>query len=695
MLSRDSYQFTFAIIGDTHVKPESGDQSAPWKVNDLATGRARWIAREIARYSPRFVIHLGDLVHPVPELPTFDTAVALTKQVFQQHHNALHVLPGNHDIGDKPNRTMPAKSVRDDWIAIHEKNFGPSWSSFDSGDVRFVLINNPVLNSKSPRETAQWAWLTQTLASAGGRRLFLFMHYPLFLLSPSEPGTYDNIDEPARSEFLSLIHRHNVEAVFAGHVHNIFYHRLGETEFYVMPATSFVRQDFSDMYRIEAAAENGRNDAEKLGFALVDVYSDGHVVHYLRSYGEILAADAPAGIPEARSSSVQLPHPKKPGGAPLGVFLRHPWSEIVTLPYNGPMDEFHRKQARNDYQLAALWRLGIRHARVPLTDVLDAATRARMTDLVAIGHRFTVFGFDVPQGEAAVVVQDSRALIERFEVVLPRDAIVAKAVELQRFRDALGRPVLVSPVATSADEVKVGSKIELFVAHGFRPSQTRAVDTMLAADPLGGVDGFVFRAHLSDDLAAVADALAAWSRAAGRGADCHLRIAAGNPAQNITDENEILNGVVELFALALAHPDVTFMVDTFMDIDRGYFVRHGLIDRRCNLRPAGTAVEALAAHLGLVEGPWSHSVRALPEGRVIALMAPDRAALLVLPTGGKAVALRDDVLAPIGGRNVPVQAIPLDRPWCLDPHIGDGPTSIRPLAARATQPTLLVGRRSG
>jgi hypothetical protein len=35
--------FSFAVIGDTPIKPESGDQSAPWPVNDLATARAQWI----------------------------------------------------------------------------------------------------------------------------------------------------------------------------------------------------------------------------------------------------------------------------------------------------------------------------------------------------------------------------------------------------------------------------------------------------------------------------------------------------------------------------------------------------------------------------------------------------------------------------------------------------------------------------
>ncbi len=42
------------------------------------------------------------------------------------------------------------------------------------------------------------------------------MHYPLFLLNTSEPPTYDNIDEPVRSDILALLARYNVEAVFAG-----------------------------------------------------------------------------------------------------------------------------------------------------------------------------------------------------------------------------------------------------------------------------------------------------------------------------------------------------------------------------------------------------------------------------------------------------------------------------------------------
>ncbi|HEY0219132.1 MAG TPA: metallophosphoesterase [Afipia sp.] len=669
MFNQAEHLFTFAIISDTHVKPESGDQSAPWKVNELATGRARWISCEIARYNPSFVIHLGDLVHPVPELPTFDEAVSLTKQVFRAHHNALHVLPGNHDIGDKPNRMMPAKSVRNEWIKIHENNFGPSWSSFDTDTTRMILINNPVLNSGSPIEQEQRAWLEATLASAGGKRIFVFMHYPLFLLSPSEAGNYDNIDEPARSDLLDLVKRYGVEAVFAGHVHNIFYHRIKGTEFYVMPATSFVRQDFSEMFRIEAAAENGRNDAEKLGFALVDVYQHGHVVHYLRSYGQTIAADTLYDGPEPRSSVVQLPHPKKPGGAPFGVFLRHPWTEVVTLPHNGPMDEFQRKQARNDYPLAALWQLGIHHARIPLADLVDDTTRQRVADLVAIGHRFTVFGFDVPQGDAKAIVLANSALIDRYEVVLPRDAIIEKAAELERFRHALGRPVLLSPVATSADQIKVGSKIELFVSHGFRPADFRAVDELLKTNPLRGIDGFVFRLDQTDDLSSAVESLSRWSRASGRKVDCHLRLAANNPARNLTSETDVLARVTELFALGLGYPDLGFMVDTFMDIDRGYFVRSGLIDRRCNLTMAGHAIEALSAHLGTIAGTWLVSVTADGDERVLRLEAPSQSVLLVLGDAKRAAATVQSFLKE-AGVDARCRSIPLGTPWTIEPHNG-------------------------
>ncbi|MDX2203529.1 MAG: metallophosphoesterase [Hyphomicrobiaceae bacterium] len=690
VLRPDTHLFTFAIVGDTHVKPTSGDQSAPWKVNDKATARARFVAREMARYEPKFIIHLGDLVHPVPELATFQEAVALTKEVFRQHHNQMHVLPGNHDIGDKPNRMMPAKSVRASWIEIHESHYGPSWRSFDDGGVRFVLLNNPVLNSGLPQEQAQYAWLERTLAEAEGQRIFVLMHYPLFLLSPDEPGTYDNIDEPARSRLLALLERHKVEAVFAGHVHNIFYHRSAETEFYVMMATSFVRQDYAEMFPIEAVHENGRDDAEKLGFAIVDVHSDGHVVHYIRSHGAELEEGGEAQAPAKRTTAL-LAHPKKPGGAPFGVFLRHAWAQTVALPQNGPMDEFLRKEARNDYQVAALWRLGLRHLRVPVSDVLAAASRARMRDLAANGHAFTVSGFGIPAGQQLETIRAAADTIARYELVLPFDEIAARRDDIAAFRAALGRPLVVAPVATSADEAKVGSKIELFVSHGFTPARLGDIEALIAAGV--AADGYVVRVGMGEDLPAIARTLRDWSRGHGCVLDLHLRIAANNPAANVRDDEAILRAIVELYAAALAYPEVPMLADPFMDVDRGYFVRHGLIDRRCNLRRAGMAVEAMTAYLGTAaaaRAPMTLEARRSAHATELCLVGAGLRAHIVLPLCETAVPV---VSAMKDGFGQPPLAVPLDRPWAVAPDLGSALEAADGRWPEAvSRPTMLIAR---
>ncbi len=586
---------------------------------------------------------------------------------------------------------MPAKSVRESWIKIHEEAYGPSWRSFDQGGVRFVLINNPLLNSGLPQEAAQLAWLEETLASAGGQRIFLFMHYPLYLLSPDEPSTYDNIDDPARGGVLALIARYKVEAVFAGHVHNIFYHRHAGTEFYVMMATSFVRQDYSEMFRIEAVHENGRDDAEKLGFAMVDVHSDGHVVHYLRSHGAELE-EAQAEAPIAKRTTALLAHPKKPGGAPIGVFMRHPWAETVTLPQNGPMDEFVRKQARNDYQIAALWRLGLRRLRVPVSDLLDPDSRARMGDLAANGHAFTVSGFGIPTGAqldlAAAAARDG--VVARYELVLPYDEMAARKDEIAAFRSALGCPVLLAPVASSADEAKTGSKIELFVSHGFGPHRLPDIEKLLSAGVK--IDGVVMRVGMEADLPAFAREIDDWGAARGLAMDLHLRVAANNPAANIRDDAAILRAVVELYAAALAVPEVSMFVDPFMDIDRGYFVRHGLIDRRCNLRAAGMAVEALTAYLGDAVGvgvPVTLDAAQVDGARVLTVRRPDRLARIVLPAAGATVPVTDVLKA--GFVAAPL-VVPLDQPWVIAHDLGAALASADGTWPRSVAgPVLLVG----
>ncbi|UCH57448.1 MAG: metallophosphoesterase, partial [Candidatus Bathyarchaeota archaeon] len=360
--------FRYAVLSDTHIRPEGDESSSPWRVNLYTNDRARWVIDRINRSAPDFIVHMGDIVHPLPHLPTYGSAAESALSILSGLKAPCHCIPGNHDVGDKKNPTVPAYVVDDHGLDLYRKWFGPLYRSFDHGGVHFVLINAQALNSGLAHEDEHSKWLVADLEEKKGERIHMFSHYPPYILEPSEPSNYDNLDEPARSWLLKLLKRYGVEALFAGHAHQFFYQKHDTTDIYNVFSTSFVRQDYSEMFRVEAAEEHGRNDAEKLGWCIVDVYEDTHVARMFRSHGHTLRKGEKA-LPE--NPKVNAYHTNDGLASFLVVHLRHHWAEIIELPYNGPVDEFVRKRVRNDYTLLGLWECGIRKLRVPLRDLIE------------------------------------------------------------------------------------------------------------------------------------------------------------------------------------------------------------------------------------------------------------------------------------------------------------------------------------
>jgi predicted phosphodiesterase len=380
--------FSFAVIADSHLNPDDAQNASPWRTNRLANGRTAFVISELNRLKPAFVVHLGDIVHPLPADPRQQSATMCAKRLFAPLNCPLHLVPGNHDVGDKPLEWMPADCVSERSVLAYRETFGLDWYAFEYGGCRFVTINSSLLNSGLSLEAEQKRWLEAELARNAGRRIFLFTHYPPCVSRADESSHYDNLDEPGRSWLLSLITRYGVEALFAGHVHNFFYSlHAAVTHCYVVPSVTSLRQDYAEFFRIEPAEEYGRNDAGKLGFFVVDVFQDRHVAHFVRTQGATLED---AAI-DARASTFE-----RAVVSPVGVHLRHAWAEEIELPYNGPLDELSRKRVRNDYGLLALWDLGIRHLRVPSSDLTDERLRSRMRDVRARGLKFTAFTFGEP-----------------------------------------------------------------------------------------------------------------------------------------------------------------------------------------------------------------------------------------------------------------------------------------------------------
>lgn len=571
--------FTFAIITDTHINPPGGDGTSPFAVNDLANGRARYAVAAMVAQRPEFTIHLGDMVHPLPHLPTYAPAADEARKILAPLEPNLRFVPGNHDIGDKPMPATPAGPVDDHSIGLYGAYFGPGHYSFDHKGLHVVAINSSLVNSGSAHEDAQRRWLEQDLAEHCEARIFLFSHYPPFIDNTGEPSHYDNYGEPGRSWLLDLLARHNVEAVFSGHVHQFFFNRVGEMRLYCLPPTSFTRQDYAELYGIGPANQYGRNDEGKFSYALIDVFEQGHRLRVCPTEGQVLDMGAPLK-PVIFSN----------GGAanPLTLHLRHGWGRALDMPYNGPMEEFSRKRARNDYMLLRLWQMGIASVRTPLSDLLDPEYGPRVHDFHAAGIRFTFFCPGVPDEMMWAACCDQAHLIDRVECVSCRNDLSDMRDEISGFDPGDGPPVFLGKFHSSADAPKDGSKFAHSVSFGFKWEDREALLRALnSADRNRVVQGIVFQINMQDDLTKRLGEIDRFAAGNGLKATANIRLADVNPAIANFDDEAIAARVGEAVEAAQSLEHTALQLDTFADIDRGYHPRNGLVDPRYNFRAAG------------------------------------------------------------------------------------------------------------
>lgn len=562
-----SHPFTFAVIADSHFHPEADDRQSAYPSDRVHNARNRAVVDWITRSGAELVVHLGDVPHPVPGLDAHRVALAVAGETYAPLGARLHVVPGNHDVGDKPHPLSPAPGATEAKHAVFVEHWGAPWRSFDHRGVHFVLLDTPVFNSGSAREAEQWAWLEADLAAAAGRRSFVFVHYPPFLLDPGEPEHYDNLAEPGRGRLLELLRRHGVEALFAGHVHHFFWHRLDTTDHYLLPSTAFMRPEYAELCPVEPGDEFGRNEVGRLGFAFVHVDAAGHRFEPVRTAGATVATEPPAALAPGAG-------PTPPN--PLGVTLRHRWDRTADLPSDS-LDPFRRKEARNDLVVLALWDAGLTRVRLPAEDVERPATLTRLAALHARGVRPVVYAAGVPTVATWRALVAAAPLLEAVELILPRGLATLEVPE--------GAP----PVWVS---VGGGQKPTNDSYFSHFPTAGWGVDEPLD-DRIPGA-GVVFRVVPGEPLFETVARCVARARGLGRRAVCQVWLPRATEGSLAGDDLGVARRVAEAFAAARAFPEAWVGVDTFVDHDRGYYPRHGLLDRHGVPRPALTALRALA-----------------------------------------------------------------------------------------------------
>ncbi len=600
--------FTYAVVTDTHLNQGETECNSPFEVNKLANGRMRHVVRDLNSRVVDFVIHLGDLLHPVPAIPhLYERAAKCFKDQMADLRHKLYVVPGNHDVGDKPVEWGPAGVVRDEFLALWDEHFGPNYQAFSHGDCHFVLMDAQIVNSGLTAEAEQKAWLEKELVAAteAGKRIFLNIHFPPYLTYADEDEHYDNIAEPGRSWLLGLLEDHQVEGLFAGHVHNFWYYQHKGTQCWLLPSTAFVRQDYAEMYRAAPPPESeaGRNDAPKLGYFIVHVHENGHVCEIVRTYGAVVEPDAPETEAVDRVQSI---HPRENKVTRFGFDMRQNWLEVIEIPPSGGLDEFDRKRTRNDYDLMALMEMGVRRLRIPARDLLDPEHRARLDELADLGFLFTLFSFGPPDAALSTAIKGAKGLIDTWEIGHRLDALPDVMAAASPVAEAVGIAVYLTKLRSKDSMEKGGEKYYHMINHGFTPDEDDQIAQMAE---LEGISGVVFRvAGETSPWQVAGDATRVCARH-GLKASLHIRMSLGSPGTAQADETWVANRVAEALAAAAAYSVAHVYPDTFADVDRGYFVRQGVVDRLYNPRPAFHVLRhmngALAAGIsGMVDGNY-------------------------------------------------------------------------------------------
>ena len=572
--------FSFVVVADTHVNESDNVSSSPFETNHLANERARFVFEDIAQMEPqpKFVIHLGDIVHPMPALPTFMQAVDQFKQISSQLRCPLHVLPGNHDVGDKRIDWMPADQICEPHLEAYRKAFGKDYYSVDAENIRCVLINSLLINSGLAAEQEQKTWLEDQIHTAAEKRVFLFMHYPPFVYSETEHGSYDNLDEPGRTWLVNLMKRPNVEASFAGHVHNFWYEQLDQSGFYMLPSTAFLRHDYSEFYRVKPSIEFGRGDVAKFGYFVVDVFADGHIAYPIRTMGVRTSASS-----QEKKSSVQyLTNPKSSDFNQVGVELRHTWTEVAQIPATGGVQEFGRKSARNDYPLLALWEMGAKLSKVTDQDALDEATHRRMQLLANMGHRFLLTSLGAPKN-SLLDVNLGRAGVTGIETNLSTARFQSSLERLKAFKAKTNLSIFWCKIHTYDDSHYDGKHFSHFVKSGFTTDDmTTQASLIKEALATKAIDGITVRVESDQDLLRIAPLLNEFAKEYQCKIVASLKLSGPSIAQSNDDEAALIEKVCMAMLYSKSSSGVQYIFDTFMDVDRGYYPRGAFIDRQFN-----------------------------------------------------------------------------------------------------------------
>ena len=622
--------FRFVLLADTH-HVYSGMDPVEFDSRRRQNARTKRAIEMINGLEPAFVVHLGDIVQEFPESAAFEDATDEALDVLSTLSVERYQVAGNHDVGDKPDPTMPTAPVTASSLRNYHRRFGRSWYHWTAGGIDFFVLNSQLLNAPLKAAADQREWFEAALEDATGPKVVL-SHLPPFLHDPDEPvlGHYDNIGSPGREWLLECVRTNAVDWLFCAHSHFAFFNRVGPTRMAVVPSPAFTRPGFAELFSASPPPERGRDDRPKLGFYLVSV-RDGelHPAFIRTSVGGDTPSDPTARRLLTRRTGF-LP------GSPVGVSLVHPLSDTATVPAVFPSTV--RQTVHNDYGLAGCLELGVRTVRTPLADRRRPRVARTLDRFRRAGGRVVGTVQFAPGDEPTPL---GRAGVDEIEVRLVGDAWTPAEIAAVFADDlAFGADSTAVSASRLTPDLSRGSTQHDRPRTGFAPGELQAVNESLRE-----------RGTTLDRALCRFGTSAPWKAIRCRsGPDERDRIEAvdwllsGTIRTDDRFESELLEAILGV----ACRPGERLYIEPLRELDRTMDRAAGLLDRRDNPTRTFHAVRCLNTVLFAGSRDWYPVPTADPDGgRAYGLSTTHRTVLVVVPDRDAAVRI-DEPLRSIG-----------------------------------------------
>ncbi len=227
MAGERGHMFTVAQISDTHL----GAGTALFRHNFTC------MAKALNAAPPDLLIATGDV--------TLDGAdseadFAFTADCYAQLPPPVLAVPGNHDVGDHPERA-PRQPVNAERIERFRRHMGADRWALDRAVWRLLGLNTQVMGSGIAEEATQLEFIAEQLATLGDRRLAVFLHKPFFLADPADPVfDYWSVPPFARAPLAPLFNHPALRLVASGHLHLHHVQQRGAATLAWAPSVGFI-----------------------------------------------------------------------------------------------------------------------------------------------------------------------------------------------------------------------------------------------------------------------------------------------------------------------------------------------------------------------------------------------------------------------------------------------------------------------